>query len=360
MADKKYDIRLTVKDDLIPFGSGGDELYKPIYRICTNPNFVDNTDIGYLFKEGPDSIRKMRRETYGLVKAEFDKTDRADFAEFWNVNVNELTDLGFNKFVNNRGLKPIAHLIQCFQIIDEKPVYENKKTVRKMARKYISFGIDIDYLGPYLESLSKDQNNPCIPDVKKKIGRPRTKNANIYKEWRIYMGEDSEGKKTKMLKGSQTPLYEQFVEWCIVQGVQKKQGLEMALELLLDTYKVDGLTSIEELANRKKSIIDYIDTSDMNYTEYNIGKVKRDVHIGVEEFKLMMLILKNYNGSLESNRQGKIYASDMVTMALRYYFENRKDFTLRYGNPKAYEELMQIQKTKQYNEQVSKELTTEK
>lgn len=343
-----YDILLSQKDKYTPL------THVPIYNILNSNNFLLRDAKLNIFKENEENIRKLRTSTFKDVKKEFDKTGTFDYAAYFNVHNIEIRDLGMNHFQRNKGLGPICHLIECFQTVVETPKYKKvdgkSKKIGTEPRKYISFGIKKEYFAEYLLNIEAD-NEDFVPRKQTKQGSKFNKNMLIVNKWYIQM-ETSQG--LQHAKGKKTPTFERFCIWCQNKGIKKQNGLEMALELLLETYPVDNLPTDAEILSKRMSAVDYVevDTKDFDFKVYENGKVRRMIEMDPENLKIMLRILKTYNRSVESEKTGKLSLSSLMAMSFRTFCSVKKDFIIKYATPEKYKELMELKKMKEYNENV--------
>ena len=369
MGREPYPIYLSTKDDSIPkppkssseryIETGEeyeDEMIKPIYRICTSKAFVDGIEIGLLFKENEKHLRQIRKESFDELKKLYLESEYNSIAKYWNDNIEQITDLGYNKFVENKGLRPIANLIECFEAVIEKPFYKSNQENKCIAvgnkpRHYVSFGVRVEYLEPYLNSLINGDNPPKIPK-KHKITRT-ARDRHLMKRWRTFLGEDKvTGQKTMQIVGHRTALYDMFCEWCKITNTAKTNAIEIALELLLKEYPIESLPSLEYFEEKKKTIMDYIVDENHTTKKKNNRNGNPQISFSLEPQIIDTIdkVVKNYNKSGERAKTGLINKSQIVNIALKDYFEKRKDFTLKYGNPKLYEEFKNLKKAKEYNQ----------
>lgn len=216
--------------------------YQKAPWLSDKDEYIPNTHIGmYSLISNPpnesmylpeDLLISVRRKSYEGLLEVYREYRSPDYADLWNYNIYAITETGLNYFTIIDGVKPIAHLIECFSL--EQKVEECLNNIRTV----ISFGINRKLLSAYLEDAQvckRTGQNPKTFDLSPLPYKSRE--AVLFGQDTIKI--DDAG----ALVIDRNAIYNRFEHWCILQGISKEKGALMALEALLKQYPIDGLNN---------------------------------------------------------------------------------------------------------------------
>lgn len=203
---------LSERDEFVP------ESHIGMYSLLRNPK-----NKGVFMGEA--RVCKVREETFGSVLKLYRKYGSPDFADFYNRNAEVITEIGMNHFSYNQKLLPIADMIECFLCKTENG-------------SLASFGISKQILRSYLISL-KDKT-PFDRDLYKTfLANPPNKNKS--RDFIIFGADKIDLFDGNTVSVDKNALYRRFCDWCELQGVEKQEGVMMALESLLEAYPLEAV-----------------------------------------------------------------------------------------------------------------------
>lgn len=291
----------------------------PMYKILRNQK---NTNV-YMSEE---SCQKMRMETYQNVYTLYNKYGGPDFADFFNVNREEINELALNAFAKHIKLAPVSGLIECFST-----EYRLKSNGRK--RKAISFGINKVLLRKYFENVKKaEETGKPVVIPKLKRAPQKDKNIVIFGESTIKLDRGQE------VKIERNALYNQFQHWCLLNGVSEKEGVLMALECLIQDYPITGLDEVGEY--RVVTEFDRYSYIRPNQEQPEQRKINFDGQI----LALAEKIIERYNLDTENITKPFMELDTYVNNAVHLLNSN---MDLKYRDPELDLERKQLERMKQ-------------
>lgn len=314
--DTTYRLFLSEKDEYVPASHVG------MYSLFRNP---DNSSV-YMSEANCQSIR---RKTYNSTMELFHKYESPNYCDFFNYNTDILTKLGRNYFSAQDKFAPIAELVECFA--------EKVSILNSTPAIAISYGIEKVTLKYYLESFRKKTDfwsRPPASVVKRKKLEAKKRDFIIFDETEMQMDY------LNSIHLPRNPLYHRFLDWCRLQGLEAYEGMQMAMECLLDTHPAEELQDITEY--------DYISELDVPLYAKPRGvakKVERTVVFSGKLCALSEKIIERYNRDPENAAKRidfDLYCNNALHML-------NQSMDLQYRDPDLYAEEIEFEEAKRYN-----------
>lgn len=294
--------------------------YAPIY-LSEKDEYIPETHVGMyslLRDEKFESIymsetqcQNLRKKTYDGLFAIYQKYNSPSFADLWNYNIATINDCGLNYFITNSKLAPVGLLIECFE--------EEKYTNFYSKKKIISFGINKEKLNEYFKRYAEAKKTG------KKVKVPKLPAPEGKSREQVIFGQDTIVVNDGVVTLDRNAVYNRFIHWCELQGVDKDEGLLMAFESLFKLYPCKELNELDYY-----HVVTELDRN-IFYQEPKVETQKVGVTISGELIRNIKDILRRYNNAPENRGKKPITADDYVNNAI--YFMN-KNMPLKYSNPK--------------------------
>lgn len=276
--------------------------------------------------------QKIRSDTFLAVKKIYDKYGSPDYADFWNYNLDAINQLGLNKFANHAKIAPVCGIIECFE-------QKVKTKTNGKPRNIISFGINIKRLTDYLFELKRYKLGagpfPAPPELP--ADQKKSEEAVMFGTARLGLGD---GAGIPIAKNA---LYYQFVHWCTLNNVTRKQGALMALEYFIQGHPTEGLKDIEEY----RVNTEFTKTLEAP-TAIEDGERKMTVKIQAPIFSVAKGIIRRYNSDIANITKETLTFDGYVNNALHLINQH---MPLKYRDPEAAAEQEKIQQMKESLEQ---------
>lgn len=294
--------------------------YSPIY-LSEKDEYIPKTHIGMyslLRDEKHESIymsesscQKVRQKTYDGIFAIYKKYNSPSFADLWNYNIAAINDSGLNYFITNPKLAPIGALIECFEFKMQANYYQSKKM--------ISFAINREVLNQYFKNYAEAKKTG------KKVKIPILKRPGEKTREEVIFGKDTAVINGNTVEIDRNAIYNRFLHWCALQGVEKDEGLLMALESLFKLYPVNELNETDWY-----HVVTELDRN-IFYQSPEVETTKVNITISGLLLKNIRDILTRYNSDPVNLGKKKITVEEYINNAI--YFMN-KNMPLKYSNPK--------------------------
>lgn len=267
------------------------------------------------------ACQKIRLDAYKNVYDLFQEYGSPDYADFWNVNREEINELGLNAFAGHSALAPVSELIECFE-----KKYRLKSNGRY--RYAVSFGISKAMLQKYRENYKLSQKKGVPVEV------PRLRRASQKDKTFVMFGKDKfklDGHTVEINRGA---VYERFKWWCKLNGIPMQKAAEMALNDFVEKNMTDGVGEIGEY--RKETVFDryvYIQPS-------QTGTERKGIRLNNIILRLAEKIIERYN--LDPDNFDKPYMDiDTYTNNALHLLNSKMD--LKYRDPALYDERRSIE-----------------
>lgn len=256
---------------------------------------------------------RVRQEIINKLKTHFEHSHWVDFDDFYNSNKIYLIPLGEISWRDLPELKPLEYHIECQANI-------------KDGKRFISFVVDRRMFTKYVEQMRQlpfDKINlPYSENPHANYGRDN----NLYR--RIQIAVDG-----RRFDSIQTPLIDKFNIWCDTNKVSKQVGIGKAIELLFNKYPLD------KPLEREPDFFDLLPPISMKDIVQKDGVCQQKIELPTMVYARLRDIFSNYNRSPENGNKPKLELSNFFLMATKYFLDNNKQWTLRYGNPDLYDKL---------------------
>lgn len=310
-------IYLSERDEYVP------KTHIGMYSLLRNPK---NKGIFM----GEKRVEKVRQETFQCVYKLYQKYGSPDFADFYNRNAEVITQIGLNHFSNNQRLSPVADLIECFITIAKIDGVGN--------HIFASFGISKQLLSSYLESMK--QGEPVDHDFLRTflVNYPDNSKSRDF----IIFGDDKiDLFDSKTLSLDRNALYRRFEDWCELQGIEKKDGILMALESLIEAYPLDYVKE-----NTDYDILTEFDIPIFHKPQKKADKVEMRVVFSGGILALAEKIVERYNRDV-NNLTKQVSFDTYINNAVHLM---NQTMPLQYRDPEIEEEKKQLEEMVRYNE----------
>lgn len=331
MGRKRNPIFLSEKDEYVP-----DE-YIGIYEIFSNPKCALPTHTPEKWCLGKTKLKELRGKTFKSVRSRFLESKASDFSRYWNSNLDAINNLGINEFFKISCFTELAQAMICF-----KTSIKNKTNGKK--RVIISFGIKKSIYRSYYDSLEKSLETGEIPEKVNLYDRHKRRVVDIDKLPRTMIRFESEvPNQYKWVEIYKNEIFTMFEQWCKLKKKTKKQGLYEAMALLMKSQPIKEMESDLEVYSNQ---ID-IHTTDFVQENSGSGDMLLKATVPKKIVSLSHEIITRYNSD-PNNKAKTLLTTDLyVAQAIN---EFNKNIPLKYSDPIAYEEYLNIKKTQTYNE----------
>ena len=301
---------LSAKDEFVP------ETHIGMYELLTNPK-----DPAIFMSEV--QCQKLRQDSYEAVHRLYQKYGSPDFCNFWNYNLEEINELGLNKFSTHTKLAPIVGLIECFE--KKMPLKSNGRL-----RYIISFGIEKKRLTEYLRAkkLSKRSGAEVEPPTVKDKYRKKSKDLVIWGEGKLNI----DGRQVTIDRNA---VYKQFSHWCELNGVTIKNGSTMAIKYFVEHHPIEGLKDIKAY-----DVVTEFDKVVLAKPKDDEPDANVKVKLNGKVYELARSIIRLYNRDVEN--------VEKETLTLEKYINNgvhllNQNMPLKYRAPDLYEQQRQLE-----------------
>lgn len=301
---------LSQRDEFVP------DTHIGIYSIFRNEK---NTAI-YMSES---QCQEMRLETYKNVYELYQRYGSRDYVSFFNVNREEINELGMNTFAKNPKFAPVSGLVECFG-----KQYKLKSNGRK--RLAISFGVNKSLLAEYFKRVEESRRTG------RKLIVPKLKRASQKQKDIIIFGDTEIDVDGKTLRIERNALYNQFKHWCDITDMPEETAVMMALKAFLEQNPIDGLMELHKY--KVQTPFDrYL------YVQPKMGEPpeKETIQFDGDIYALARKIIERYNADVENITKVKMDIHSYVNNAVHYLNSN---MDLKYTNPELYREQMQLKK----------------
>lgn len=256
---------------------------------------------------------QIRHNTITNTKARMKQSSWADFDDFYNCNSVFLIATGDIEFGKLPVLKPLLRHIKCF-------------SPKIKGAQYISFAIKRETFVLYLNELKTKVTDQIELPFRE---NPRTnygRDDKLYRQYRLQLDEGN-------INTTKTPLIDKFRDWCEVQGITMNEGIGKALNLLFEKYPYN------KPLEREPDFFDLLPPISMKDIVQKDGTYQTTLYMPTMTYARLRDIFTTYNRAAENCNNKKLTISDFFLMATKYFLDNNKQWTLKYGNPDLYEEL---------------------
>lgn len=205
-------------------------------------------------------------------------------------------------------------------------------------RIFASFGISKQFLHSYLESVKN--GDPFDKDFFKSflVNSPDERKSRDF----IIFGDDKVdlfGSTTLSL--DKNAVYRRFCDWCELQGVEKSEGVVMALESLLEAYP---LADVKE--NTDYDILTEFDIPLFHKPEKKADEVEKKVVFSGGILALAEKIVERYNRDV-NNLTKQVSFDTYINNAVHLMNQTMPE---QYRDPELNEEKKQLEEMVKYNE----------
>lgn len=339
---KKREYRFQLSSD----DSGIPDDYLSITEIFTNPKCALPGFSADTWCIGEKRLKDMRRKCFEntLLRLRTSKAERFD--KYWNGNIDAINQLGLNEFAKLSFFSDLASVMMAFENrVKTKYVDISSK------HKVISFGIRKTLYRKYYDSLAvalktgQDPKPVNLYDPKKK--RRNDVFYNTQQTTIVFDGPD--GGKPHYVELNKNEVFLAYEKWCKLNGITKKQGLYNAMLLMMKEFPIKDMDSLEEIRAFKKyhKYKDNIRTEEIvvrsnDPSEWSSIKIKLPMSVKDK----IENIIKLYNHDLSNVWKKNMTLSSFGLQALVYYIKN---IPLKYSDPQAYHEYMEVKDAEEYN-----------
>lgn len=288
------------------------EKYISLAKIFENEEFKKENP---LFNHTRTEYCDVRMKTVEKCKERFKLANWSRFDHFYNSNKIFLIDLGDVFFGELDCLKPLVQGIECYSHFQD-------------GKQYISFVVKRKLFVEYMQQLKTknfDEVELKIKDApKSNYGRDST----LYRKWYVEVNK-------KEIWSDKTPLVNKFLKWCELNGQSQTQGMGLALEAFFEKYNFD------EPLVRELDLFDLLPPVSTENMVQKDGMFQSSLYIPSLVYARVRDMMTNYNRDPENGHKKRLTVSEFYLMLLKYFFDNNKEWALRYGNPEIYAELKQ-------------------
>lgn len=257
----------------------------------------------------------IRMKTVEKCKERFKLSGWVRFDHFYNSNKIFLIDLGDVDFGEFDCLKPLVQAIECVSSFKDE-------------KQFISFVVKRKLFVEYMQQLKTkpfDEVELKIKDTPKaNYGRDST----LYRKWYIHVNG-------KELWSYKTPIVDKFIKWCELNGQSQTQAIGLALETFFEKYNFD------EPLVRQPDFFDLLPPISTENMIQKSGTYQCTLYIPTLVYARTRDMMTNYNRDPENGHKTSLSMTEFFLMILKYFFDNNKEWVLRYGNPELYAELKQ-------------------
>lgn len=330
---KPFDFYLSKSDEHVP------EKYIPLTEFFLNPNYALP---GYSKDEwvlGVKKLDELRKKTFSQVKKRFIASGAKSFASFWNGNLDAINEAGLNQFAS---LSAFRDLSACMIAFECKKI----STTNKRNNRYISFGISKKNYKKYYESIKNAISNGCIVE-KLNLYDPHKKRLNdMFSVPTVIIEFDGTQKRDQhRVVINKTNLYYEFERWCKIHEKTKKQGIYEAIQLLLEQHPISE-SNTENILSKKNEF----GSLDCVFISRESGIVNTTIKIHASLYDTVNAVIRRFNSDPANISKGNLSMSKLASQALSAYI---KRLPLKYVDPIAYKEYLEIKSTEEYNKKLT-------
>ena len=326
---KTFKFYLSERDQDVP------ESYIPLTDFFLNSDYALP---GYSKEEwaiGFKALDEMRKKTFRNAKRIFFKTGAKSFSSFWNGNIDALNESKTNEFCKLSSFIYLSGFMIAFEVI--KKSQPNQKNNR-----YISFGISKSNYNIYKYTLELAiKRGETV--TKFNLSDPHKRRSNdLYMLPKMTFGFDGEKRKDQYtVTVDKIDLYHQFEFWCKINGYTKKQGIYKAIQELLKQYPLEkNENENQNVFNDEFSSLTYVINS------RDSGRQNTSISIPAPIYDDANKIIRRFNNDPQNATKNKLNFSMYVAQAVAAF---NKRVPLRYSDPVAYQQYLEIKETEKYN-----------
>lgn len=330
---KRLTLLLSTKDQYVP------ENYIGITDLFLNPKYALP---GYSSEQwclGYKILDEYRTKTFREIKKRFQISGARSFAKYWNGNLDAINSMGLNEFAKLSCFSELATAMICFE-----EVVKNKNNDNR--RRFVSFGIRKDIYEGYAESLREALETGQMPNkVNLFDNRKKRLNDLFMAPLTSITFKDAQGH-NHAIQINKNEIFYKFERWCKIKGIQKKQGIYDAMVLMMEQNPVDGLEDVKAFTK----------DSGINSREVVLSTCEKSgcfIQIKFPESitNQMRSIIRRFNSDPENKVKNKqLTTNTYITNAIAAY---NKRMPLKYSDPIAYKEYLEIKKDAEYNNIIS-------
>lgn len=331
---KSFDFYLSKKDEFVP------ENYISLTDLLLNPDYALP---GYSKEEwviGYKALDSMRRKTFTQAKNIMNNLNLKSFSYFWNGNIDAINEKGMNEFYK---LSSFRDLCSCMIAFEEKIVSQQNKR----NNRFISFGISKTNYNKYYNNLKEAIEKGAIPKKIRLADSHKRRSSDFGFNPRVtvsFSGENSSIDNKIVI--DKIDLYRNFEEWCKLKGKTKKQGIYEAIQCLL---KQNPVTQKEE--KDIVSVKNPFSSLELGISEKKEGTSHTAIEIDSDVYEKSKGIIRRFNSDTDNISKKKLTFSTYVSQAVAAY---NARVPLRYSDPIAYKEYLEIKEAEKYNQSIQK------
>lgn len=296
------------------------EKYISLAMIFQKDDFKEKNP---LFNHTASEYCAIRKKTVEKCKERFKLANWTRFDHFYNSNKIFLIDLGDVDFGDFDCLKPLVPAIECVSCFKDE-------------KQFISFVVKRKTFIEYLQELKTKPFNEIELKIKDSPRGNYGRDINLYRKWYVNINK-------KQLCCNKTPIVEKFIKWCELNEKSQAFGMGLALEAFFEKYNFD------EPFTRQPDLFDLLPPiSTENMVQKN-GTYQGTAYIPTLVYARIRDMMTNYNRDTENAHKEKMTFSEFFLFILKYFFDNNKEWALRYGNPEIYAELKKQAENARFN-----------
>lgn len=328
---KRFETYLS-EIDVVP------EKYIPITEIFSNPKYklAGYTDNEWVI--GKKTIYELRRKTFYQTRKKFHEIGSKSFALFWNGNIDGINELGLNEFFKLSAFRELSSCMICFE---EKIVSQ----INKRNNRYVSFGILKSNYEKYSESLRVAYENGDFPKPVNLYDPHKRRLNDLFNSPKVTLKIDGDKRKNQhAISIYKTDLYYRFEKWCKDNGKNKKEGLYAAMQALLKDEPTTKLENPKNTAQQFSSLESPISIRET-------GEVSLCIKIPALVYDTAMAVIRRFNSDPNNISKKKLSTSLYAAQAIADFNQR---VPLKYIDPIAYKEYLEIKEIEKYNENKTK------
>lgn len=202
--------------------------YTPKEYIGTYVLFSNEKNGGIYVKT--QLLKSIREKTFQEAYRLYSLYKPPSFVDFFNYNIDYLSELGYNHFMRIDKFSPIANLIECFSNMEN-------------GYSYISFGVSRSKIKEYL--YLKKQGK----DIPKSLTHSELYNRGDSDKYRykVTFGyETFVTSKLEQIDIVDSAVYKRFKEWCSINEISVENAILMGMDLIMESFPSKQLKELEE------------------------------------------------------------------------------------------------------------------
>lgn len=329
---KSFDFYLSEKDQGVP------DSYISLTDFFMNPEYALP---GYSKEEwalGFKTFDEMRKKTFRNAKRLFLKTAANSFASFWNGNIDALNESQINEFSKLSSFRDLCGFMIAFETI-------KTSVINKRNNRYISFGISKSNYNIYKYTLELSIKRGEVATKFNLSDSHKRRLNDLYMAPKVAIYFDGEKRRDQYsVTVDKIDLYHQFEFWCRTNGKTRKQGIYEAIQVLLkqcplgpnkgenSNVSVDEISSLTYVINSRET-----------------GKQSASINIPASIYDDANKIIRRYNNDPQNVTKDKLNFSMYVAQAVAAF---NKRVPLKYSDPIAYQNYLEIKEAEQYNNKI--------